>query len=493
MNKSIGVLTLLMWIFLASCTTAPSKSQAPSFLPTFTPYVTQTITFTTTSTDTPTIVPSFTASPFPTPTDTPTPSPTPLGGGGSLVLTLNKRVYSQSFNMSGESNIFVAEPDGTNLTPITSGEENISEWLEDVSPDGSTILFTRIPGEVWRSSMNGTRGNLYAADIDGSRLVQLNDVGTTVYRSSSRWLPDGRIVFIGVSTQGRAVYSVNSDGTGLTTLTNTMGKISGIAKILWVSPDGTGIYWVAGGWCADRGICNEAYFFTQLDGSVHKNVWTWLKATSDHISVSPDGNMIAYQPYFGQDPESREQNACFVSDIDEKNIQKISPNDCRIFGKHYQAAWSPDGKYLIYRFSSHLARIGSQDYRYKMYSVVDEQSVDLPVSDRSYRNDAVWFSDSRRVILYESNNSSYALAIILDLKSNQVVEIPGSAACAVEISPDELKLWLYDCKETGIFAMYDLTTQTTRALFEDLKMPEQGEFYVWERFNPAQWVKASRK
>src|SRR3972149_2980577 len=108
-------LFLLVVLFLASCA-------APT-----TPAPTQTL------------VPEPTATQTAAPTNSP--APTQVGGAsGRFIFTYQKDEFIASFpDLKGETNVFVANIDGTNLTPITRGLEGFN-YLKAVSPDGTKAL-----------------------------------------------------------------------------------------------------------------------------------------------------------------------------------------------------------------------------------------------------------------------------------------------------------------------------------------------------------------
>ena len=119
-------LFLLAALFLASC--SPSmKSPTPAQTPTqtFTP------------------VPTATATQTPSPTPTIMPTPTQIGGGvGKLIFDLQKTDFAERFpDLQGDLNIFIANPDGTDLVPVTNGLMG-SNFLESISPDGTKVLIS---------------------------------------------------------------------------------------------------------------------------------------------------------------------------------------------------------------------------------------------------------------------------------------------------------------------------------------------------------------
>lgn len=309
-----------------------------------------------------------------------------------------------------------------------------------------------------------------------------------MYPHSSRWLSNDRVVFIGVGAEGRAVYLVNSDGTGHTQLKNTLAGLTGIAEILHFSPDGFAIYWVTGGWCPDRGVCSETYFYTRLDGSLHKQIWREVQGAANHITVSPDEKNIAYKTYFGQTLDDRQKNGCFVASIEGSEIEKIAGDRCGLPGENERAAWSAEGESLLY-FDL------DQEVRYQLFSVKDGSLTPLPDHDYEPCRHAKWFADSQRLVLFECfarEDDTYIPALIVEIKAHTVRQIPGSAGCFATLSPDEKRLWLYNCSEAkdrpGIYAMVDLESGTLTPLFVDLKyMDPITRRYIWGA-QPSAWT-----
>jgi hypothetical protein len=113
-----------------------------------------------------------------------------------------------SSNRSGNSNIYVMDADGSNLTLLTEDPAggNAPSW----SPDGSQILF--------HSERNGNV-DIYVMDADGTNVKRLtNDPAPDV---SPTWSPDGRHIAF-VSLRGGDVfdlYVIDINGDNPTRLT----------------------------------------------------------------------------------------------------------------------------------------------------------------------------------------------------------------------------------------------------------------------------------
>ena len=283
--------------------------------------------WTATSTATPTFTPTSTYTPTltPTPTETPLPTATLMGGGQgqiifmsytdwdeykSEIFSINSRgtnlkqlthldghasgatwspsgdkiFFTFAKNRSDASQLYTMNPDGTDITKISSNEQR-DYSSPDVSPDGTKIVFmsagetpstgkTRrqtifimnadgsnefqlitdppknMIGEVGPSwSPDGkkilffsyTRGQvleIFTINPDGTEQKQLTTMNH--YLTSPSWSPDGKsIVFIKGLNQNADIYRMNSDGTDIVRLTKN-GEYDNDPKF---SPDGTKIYW----------------------------------------------------------------------------------------------------------------------------------------------------------------------------------------------------------------------------------------------------------
>ena len=109
--------------------------------------------------------------------------------------------------------IYRIRVDGTDLTPLTHFQREVSDWEAVYSPDGNTIAFVSY-------SRGGVLGALYLMNADGSD-VRLR---TPAYLGavSPHWSPDGeRLVFRSrcCNPQNGDVWTIRRDGSDLARLT----------------------------------------------------------------------------------------------------------------------------------------------------------------------------------------------------------------------------------------------------------------------------------
>lgn len=264
-------LFLLVVLFLASCG-APATS-APVPTQTFTPE------------------PTATQTPLPTPTITP--APTQVGGGsGRFIFTYIKDEFLAAFpDLKGETNVFVANIDGTNLTPITNGLEG-NNYLRDVSPDGTKVLITSTSDSKNKDAI------LYLVNLNSlnSEPIKLaeglpNDYGGN---SAVKWINDSQIVYVGKGEAGFGIYKINADGTNLVNIYkyNNDGEGNKPFEILAIDLDNARIYWdtlidrVEGG---NRHFTKYYVWWSSLDGS------------SERTPLEFDGKQMFFENVFGPD------------------------------------------------------------------------------------------------------------------------------------------------------------------------------------------------
>ncbi len=173
-----------------------------------------------------------------------------------------------SGDRSGTRDIYAADPDGTGLLQLTSG--TATDFDPAWSADGTQVVFTRL--DVGYSLM--------VVDADGSNLQTLLHASAF----EAKYSPDGtRIAF----SDGNDIAVMNSNGSGLTRLTNTDDYDFSPD---W-SPDGSQIVFSSN----RNGFTPSSYYLYTIrsDGT------GLLQLTSGYVfdagpSWSPDGRLIAF-------------------------------------------------------------------------------------------------------------------------------------------------------------------------------------------------------
>lgn len=225
--------------------------------------------------------------------------------------------------------------DGGDYTRLTF--ESVLIDAPTWSPDGTHIAFVA-------ANLNPDF-YLYVMEADGSNRRQVTetqafmpawggdrtDLAPTPDPPTESPAADGKIAFAGaIENQDRYdIFTINPDGTGLTTLTRNPGSSDTCPA--W-SPDGARIVFVS------ERDSNQELYVMNADGTEQTRL-TNHPAADDWPAWSPDGERIA----FSSDRDG--QYHLYVLDVD-------SPDDpVRLTGQEHQetdAAWSPDGTRIVF-------------------------------------------------------------------------------------------------------------------------------------------------
>jgi Tol biopolymer transport system component len=138
-------------------------------------------------------------------------------------------VFMSSGSFGWDLNLYTIN--SASLSPISG----ISPWVSDPkwSPDGQKILFGA-------DVNNNGNSDIFIANVDGSGLTQLT--ANDYYEGSPNWSPDSqRIVFSSEANGNQDLFIMNPDGSGLTQLTSDPADEFDAA---W-SPDGARIAFVS--------------------------------------------------------------------------------------------------------------------------------------------------------------------------------------------------------------------------------------------------------
>ena len=187
-------------------------------------------------------------------------------------------VSPQSTNINFPSDIYSMNADGSRLKRITKAptEAHTPSW----SPDGTKLAYIQFK----KKARLGTRtGDLYTIRADGTDPRQLTDEGVDQYPAFS---PDGKTIAFDRPTEGsEAIYTVNSDGSGLDKRTDPPKGFSDDGPS-W-SSEGTKIAFTR--WHGDR----PDVFMMNADGT-HARKLTAKTEGAHSPAFSPDGKKVVF-------------------------------------------------------------------------------------------------------------------------------------------------------------------------------------------------------
>ena len=224
------------------------------------------------------------------------------------------------------------------------------------STTGERILITR-----------GSPGKVFTIEPDGSNAIQLTTGSSTELVAA--WAPDGKRVLFSSDAEtadNYVIYVMNSDGTGVTRLTNpsasqydrqaiTLGKrivftrSEGVTSSLWmIDADGANLTRLTTG-PSDIGpapspsgkLVAFARNFDIYVVDVETRAITNLTASASlelSPSWSPNGKQIAFARY--------EEGSYDIFVMNADGTQATQLTD--VFGNETNPRWSPDGKRLVF-------------------------------------------------------------------------------------------------------------------------------------------------
>ena len=220
-------------------------------------------------------------------------------------------------NKNGNEDIFIINIDGTGLTQLT--ESTDKDAYPSGSPDGKKIAYTSEIGGYWQ---------IMVMDADGKNKVQLTD--DPVRSGYPTWSFDGRYIFYEVYKDGDwEIYRMNSDGSSKKRLTFNNGSYdwhpfahpfqyrviyesgsTGNEKLYIMDYDGENIerlssdnmrmrvpgMSVDGKYIVFMGEGDNRYVYI-MDGDGENIRLISQRPNSEHPSISPDNELIAFNSY----------------------------------------------------------------------------------------------------------------------------------------------------------------------------------------------------
>ncbi len=198
-----------------------------------------------------------------------------LGASGQVQVISGGKIAFRS-DRSGQRDIFVMNPDGTEVTNLTNTplrNESFPVW----SPDGTRIAFTA-PGAT-------TMAQVWVMNADGSDEQMLTTHAFECQNLS--WSPDGTRIVYSLLNPTTDLRAVNADGSNDRFL--LQNPTDGWVETCW-HPDGlVGLVGRNGGAVGVQ----EDLFLLAPDGTLGANM-TALSTDDEYAAFSPDGLSVAW-------------------------------------------------------------------------------------------------------------------------------------------------------------------------------------------------------
>ncbi len=214
-----------------------------------------------------------------------------------------------------------------------------------------------------------TSGALFTSATDGSGEQQITDPPASAVDDFPDWSPDGtRLLFtryadLGTDHESHRLFTVSSDGTGLTPLSPDVAAhgdvVDGFDDNGVFSPDGTRIAFIyAHGQVAEGGthgipVGSDQLEFSSVvvmdvDGGNRNEVTHDAAYSGDSggVAWSPDGKQLVYSRWNSAAANPPKGRALFIVDIDGRNQRQLTPWD---IGASGTPDWSAATDLIIFR------------------------------------------------------------------------------------------------------------------------------------------------
>lgn len=251
---------------------------------------------------------------------------------------------------------------GTSRTSTSPVPASSSRETSGPPPATDRIAFRRFldPSE--------TSGALFTSATDGSE-EQITDPPASAVDDFPDWSPDGtRLLFtryagLGTDHESHRLFTVSSDGTGLTPLSPDVAAhgdvVEGFDDTGVFSPDGSRIAFSYGhGQVAEGGTHGIPVGSNQLefsgivvmdaDGGNRHEVTNDAAYSGDSggVAWSPDGTKLVYARSNSGAADPPEARALFIIDVDGSNQRQLTPWDVGAGGT---PDWSPATNLIVFR------------------------------------------------------------------------------------------------------------------------------------------------
>ncbi len=359
---------------------------------------------------------------------------TATGAAGAGSAACDAVAWRGSDGTTGQ--VYAADADGTARVEVSTADDSASDptsnFIPVWSPDGTQI--------AWRG-LDGTTYQIFVAGADGTGRTAMSPIDDSTTDPTNNWdpvwSPDGtQIAWYGYWNSINHIHAADADGTNrvrVSTVDDSSTDPSGNLVPVW-SPDGSQIAW--------RGYdsTGNQVFVADADGTNRFAISTVDDSTPDptgnyDLDWSPDGTQIAWRGY-----DSTYQ--IYVADADGTNRVEVSTADDSASDPtdNWYQAWSPDGTQIAWRGEAGAERqiyVADADGTNRVeVSTVDDSSTD-PTGNFI----PVWSPDGSQIAWQGKDSTTDFQVYVADADGTNRVEVSTADDSASDPTDNWYPVW----------------------------------------------------
>jgi TolB protein len=227
--------------------------------------------------------------------------------------------------------IFTMNADGSDVRQLTTLTDGSFVYAPEWSADGKQIIFQYHPapdfiGQIWTVNTDGTNQHRLYTD----------DPSYGDYHPS--FSPDGKqVVFTRCGPVNCAIYRVQSDGTGLTSLTPFNANPDTFDVLPRYAPDGLTIAFAS---YNRRGVLGAIYLMNPDGSNLRRLTPTGIGATT--LDWSPDSTKVAVDTHCCNPQPS----TIDITNIDRGEVVEVTHSNRKL--ADFVPSWSPQADAIVF-------------------------------------------------------------------------------------------------------------------------------------------------